>query len=163
MRILVADRQSKVRYALRVLLGQQAGMEVVGEAASVMDLLAQAEAVHPDLVLLHWRLEGPPVADLLPALRKIQPDVKVIVLSARPEVCPATVSAGADGFVSKVDPPDRLLAAIRAVMPSDGQDLATSGSWQPRPAAVLERRDRRVQHPSLGPKTPLLAAGSGGG
>ena len=56
MRILVADNQPKVRYALRVLLEHQPGLEVVGEVADGAALLAQVKATHPDVVLLHWRL-----------------------------------------------------------------------------------------------------------
>jgi DNA-binding NarL/FixJ family response regulator len=115
MRILVADEQSKVRFALRVLLGQQPGLEIVGEATDTEDLLAQARAASPDLVLLHWGLRGLVEADLVAALRQISSDLRVVALSARPEARSAALAAGVDAFVYKVDPPDRLLAAIRSV------------------------------------------------
>ena len=53
MRIRVADEQAKVRFALRVLLGQQTGLETVGETTSAGDLLALTRAARPDVVLLH--------------------------------------------------------------------------------------------------------------
>jgi DNA-binding NarL/FixJ family response regulator len=112
MHILLADGQPKVRFALRVLIEQQTGYEVGGEAANTEDLLAQAELDCPDLVLLAWELPGRPSVDLLLALREICPDLFVIVLSGRPEAHRAALLAGADAFVSKTDPPDRLLAAI---------------------------------------------------
>ena len=56
MRILVADHQSKVRFALCTLLSRRPGLEIVGEADTAEALLAQVEAVRPDLLLLHWRL-----------------------------------------------------------------------------------------------------------
>jgi two-component system nitrate/nitrite response regulator NarP len=115
MRILVADEQSKVRFALRVLLGQQPGLEIVGEATDSEELLAQAKAVSPDLVLVHWGLRGLVPADLLAALRRGSHDLRVVALSARPEARSAALAAGADAFVYKVDPPERLLAAIRSV------------------------------------------------
>ena len=43
MRILLADGQPRVRFAMRVLLERQPGVEVVGEAVDAEDLLAQAE------------------------------------------------------------------------------------------------------------------------
>ena len=58
MRILLADNQSKVRFALRALLEQQPGLTIVGEAAEAGDALLQVEAVRPDLVLLDWDLRG---------------------------------------------------------------------------------------------------------
>jgi DNA-binding NarL/FixJ family response regulator len=124
MRILLADNRSKVRLGLRALLGQQPGLEIVGEAADAEELLAQVEAVCPDLALLGWRLEGTATVDLVPALREACPDLYVIVLSGRPEARRAALAAGADGFVSKADPPERLLAAIRSVKRTEAASLA---------------------------------------
>lgn len=115
MRLLLADNQAKVRFALRALLEQQPGLTVVGEAAEAGDVLPQVKAVHPDLVLLDWNLHGLAEAGLLSALRQVYPNLIVIALSARPEVRQAALEAGADAFVSKTDPPERLLEAIRTV------------------------------------------------
>ena len=112
MRILLADNRSKVRFALRVLLERQPGLAVVGEATNANDLLAQAKATHPDLVLLGWELPGLVGIDLLSTLRKIRPELEVIALSSRPEARRAALTAGANAFVSKTDLPERLLAAI---------------------------------------------------
>jgi hypothetical protein len=86
MHIFVADHQAKVRFALRTLLVRQPGLEVVGEADTVEDLLAGVEATQPDLLLLHWRL-----------------------------------GEGAEAFVCKMDPPDKLLAAIEKVRVKHGE------------------------------------------
>ena len=112
MRILLADGESNVRYGLRVWLEERSEFEVVGEAADAEALLAQIAAACPDLVLLNWGLPGLAGADLLPALRSICEDLHVIVLSGRPEARQAILDAGADAYVSKVESPERLLAAI---------------------------------------------------
>jgi len=112
MRILIADGQSKVRFALRLLLGRRAEDEVVGEVAHAGELLPQIEATHPDLLLLDWELSGLSPDDSMNALREALPNLGVVVLSGRPETCQAALTAGADAFVSKTDPPERLLAAI---------------------------------------------------
>jgi DNA-binding NarL/FixJ family response regulator len=112
MRILLVDSQSKVRFALRVLLERQPGFEVVGEAANVEELRVKAEGPCPDLVLLDWNVAGAVQDGLLPMLRRGCPGMKVIVLSGRPEAREAALAAGADGFVSKGNPPEHLLAAI---------------------------------------------------
>jgi DNA-binding NarL/FixJ family response regulator len=119
MRILVADSQSKVRRALCVLLKQQPDLEIVGEAANAMELLTETEKCRPDLILLHWRLKALMAFDLLPALRSNFPGVRLIVLSARREACQAALDAGADAFVCKMDPPDRLLAAVQAIQQAE--------------------------------------------
>jgi DNA-binding NarL/FixJ family response regulator len=112
MRILLADDQQKVRFALRALLQQQPGLEVVGEATDAPDLLARAERSCPDVVLLDWELPGLADVDLLPALRARCPNLFVVALSGRVDAHRAAVAAGVDAFVSKGDPPERLLAAI---------------------------------------------------
>ena len=112
MRVLVADDQPKVRSALRLLLEQESGMSVVGEAVKAEDLLAQVEATQPDLVLLDWELPGLQGNDRLSILRTLRPQLKVIALSGKPEARRAAQAAGADAFVSKGDPPERLLAAV---------------------------------------------------
>jgi DNA-binding NarL/FixJ family response regulator len=114
MRILLADDEANVRYGLRVLLEERPGFEIVGEAADAGALLAQVEAACPDLLLLNWGLPGRLGADLLPTLRRLCGGLYVIVLSGRPEARQAALDAGADAFVSKVEPPERLLAAIDA-------------------------------------------------
>ena len=115
MRILLADGESNVRYGLRVLLEEQSEVEVAGEAADAPDLLAQVETACPDLVLLSWELPGLTGADLLPALRSVCDELHVIVLSGRPEGRRPALDAGANSFISKVEPPERLLAAIESV------------------------------------------------
>jgi len=112
MRVLLADNQTKVRSALRLLLEQQPGLSVVGETAEADDLLAQVEATQPDLVLLDWELPDLGGAATLARLRTAQPGLLVIALSGRPEARQAALDAGADAFVSKGDPPERLLAAV---------------------------------------------------
>ncbi len=112
MRVLLADDQSKVRSALRLLLEQEPELSVVDEATDADELLAQAGTAYPDIVLLDWELPGTPRHDLLSALRARCPHLKVIALSGRPEARGAALTAGADAFVSKGDPPERLLAAV---------------------------------------------------
>jgi DNA-binding NarL/FixJ family response regulator len=116
MHVLLADDQAEVRSALRFLLEQEPGMHVVGEAAEARDVLAQDAATQPDLVLLDWELPGPPAADLLPALRFRCHRTIVIALSGRPEARQEALDAGVDAFVSKGEPPDRLLAALYAFL-----------------------------------------------
>jgi len=112
IRILLADDQAKVRSALRLVLEQQPGFSILGEAVDATGLLDWVKAVCPDLVLLDWELPGLETDSLLSALRARCPHLKVIALSVRPEARRAALEAGVDAFVSKVDPPERLLAAV---------------------------------------------------
>ncbi len=114
MRILVADNRPRVRFALRVLLEEQPGLRIVGDAAHGQNLLIQVEATHPNLLLLSWELPGWSEEGLC-LLRKVCPKLYVIVLSGRQAARRAALAAGADAFVSKIaPPPEALLAAIEA-------------------------------------------------
>jgi DNA-binding NarL/FixJ family response regulator len=117
MRVLLADDQSKVRAALRLLLQEELGLSVIGEAIEAEDLLAQVEAMQPDLVLLDWELPGLRTDDHLPALRRLCPRLKIIVLSGQPEARRAALAAGTDAFVSKGEPPERLLSVVEDCRP----------------------------------------------
>jgi DNA-binding NarL/FixJ family response regulator len=112
MRILIADTQPRVRFALRVLLERQSGLEVVGEAEDAAGLISQIGSSCPDVLLLGWELPGMAADHLLPQLRVLCPDLLVIALSGRLEACRVALAQGADAFVSKSSPPEQLLAAI---------------------------------------------------
>jgi DNA-binding NarL/FixJ family response regulator len=129
-RIVIADSRPRVRFALRALLGRQPGLDIVGEAQDAEDLLAQIEGNCPDVLLLDWRLEGIETADLIVALRWRCPGLYVIALSGRPEARRRALDAGADVFVSKIDPPDRLLDAIHSVQRVDAALNVLAASLQ---------------------------------
>ena len=114
MRILLADNQSAVRSALRLLLEQEVGMSIVGEAAEAVALLAQAEAAQPDLVLLDWGLPSMLPRDLLLVLRDRCRHTIVVALSGRPEARQDAQDAGVDAFASKGEPAEHLLAILYA-------------------------------------------------
>lgn len=114
-RVLLADKQPHVRSALRILMNLETGFIIVGEAVEAGDMLAQIRVTRPDLVLLDWELPGLPAIGSIPAVRTSFPDLKIIALSSHLEARFEALAAGADDFISKVDPPDRLLAALRAI------------------------------------------------
>jgi DNA-binding NarL/FixJ family response regulator len=120
MRILLADDQKEVRSALRILLEHEAGFSIVDEAAEIRGLIIKAGEVKPDLVLLDWELSNLRVSDIIPLLRVICPELKIVALSGRPESSKAALEAGADAFVSKGDQPEVLLEAIRQLRKKTG-------------------------------------------
>jgi DNA-binding NarL/FixJ family response regulator len=112
-RVLIVDGRPQVRSALHLALEQCAGAVVVGEASAVEEALRLAAALRPDLVLLDWELAGKNGASALIELRRARPGLAVVALSSRPEAQRVALSAGADRFVSKGGPPERLMAAVR--------------------------------------------------
>lgn len=112
MRIILADDQSKVLFALHILLERNPDLAIVGEAANANELMDLISSSDPDLIILDWQLPGLNQIGCLTAIRDSCPNLIVVVLSGRPELSQAALDAGADAFVSKIDPPDRLLGTL---------------------------------------------------
>lgn len=116
MRIVLADDQVSVRSALRLLLEEEPELSVVAEAADATGLLLAVADKAPDVILLDWELPGLPAAQLLRLLRYERPTLKIIALSGRPESTQAARDSDIQGFVSKNDPAQHVLSAVRALM-----------------------------------------------
>jgi DNA-binding NarL/FixJ family response regulator len=101
---------------MRLLLEHAADHRVVGEAADAPTLLAGLVIVLPRLVIVDWALPGLPRHDPLRPLVDGQPELRVVVISVRPGDGDASRQAGADGFVCKLEPPERLLGVVAGLM-----------------------------------------------
>ena len=115
LRIVIADREATTRLALRMLLHEESGLLVVGQAGDSQELLDSVRETHPDLVLLDWDLPGPPLEVLLSDLQSLDGQPAVIVLGARQELRNQILDAGVDAFVYQGNPPSHLLAVIRDI------------------------------------------------
>jgi DNA-binding NarL/FixJ family response regulator len=116
MRVLLADDHTRVRWALRTAIQEEPGIDVVGEVSEGHTLLAQIRALRPDVILLEWELSGWPASGVLTALRALDQPCRVVVLGQHPDARAAALAAGADAFVSKSDPPDKLLGTLRELV-----------------------------------------------
>ena len=78
------------------------------------EVLPPAELHVADTILyqVFQNVPGRSAVELLTQLRHECPGLCVIALSGRSEAGKLALAAGADGFVSKSDPPERLLAAL---------------------------------------------------
>ncbi len=123
MRAVLAEGQATVRDALRILVTQGLGMQVVDEAETLAMLRRQVRAHHPDLAIVDWDLLARS-ASVLAGLRACSPGLRIVVIGRRPEMRPAALAAGADGFVSKMDAP---AAVVRVLQPRPGTTVETTG------------------------------------
>jgi DNA-binding NarL/FixJ family response regulator len=142
IRILVADDHSVVRQGLRMFLGLDPELEVVGEAANGAEALDQARQLKPDVVLMDLLM---PVMDgitAIAAIRRELPDTEVIALTSVLEDASVTgaVRAGAIGYLLKDTESDELRRAIKA---------AAAGQVQlsPQAAARLMREVKAPESP----------------
>jgi two-component system, NarL family, response regulator LiaR len=142
IRILIADDHSVVRQGLRMFLGLDPELEVIGEARDGAEALQRAHELHPDVVLIDLLM---PVMDgiaAIGAIRRELPDVEVIALTSvlDDSSVVGAVRAGAIGYLLKDTEADDLCRAIKA---------AAAGQVQlsPKAAARLMREVRAPDSP----------------
>lgn len=117
-RTLLADDHTLVRAGLRKLLEFMADIEVVGEAADGLELLALAEQLRPDLVLMDIAMPGLNGLEATSRLSKAMPGVRVVILSMHQteEYVRQALRHGAAAYLLKDAAPLELELAIKAVL-----------------------------------------------
>jgi DNA-binding NarL/FixJ family response regulator len=128
IRVLIVDDQALLRAGFRLILRDEADLEVVGEAEDGQRAVDLAAQLAPDVVLMDIRM---PILDGLEATRRLtaatpgpppeMPRPRVIILTTfdLDEYVYEALRAGASGFLLKDAPPDQLTAAIRIVASGD--------------------------------------------
>jgi two-component system response regulator NreC len=117
-RVLLADDHAVLRSGLRLLLTSQNEYDVVGEASSGTETLSLAEQLQPDLILLDLSMPSLGGLDALPALRKLVPSARILILTMHddPQYLRQALKHGASGYVLKKAVDAELLSAMRAVL-----------------------------------------------
>lgn len=115
--ILIAEDQRMMRSALTTLLDLEADLTVIGGVERGDEVVAAAERLRPDVVLLDIELPGRSGLDVIAPLLEAVPgcDVVVVTTFGRPGYLARALAAGARGFLVKDDPVEQLAAAIRRV------------------------------------------------
>jgi DNA-binding NarL/FixJ family response regulator len=147
IRIIIADDHSVVRQGLKMFLGLDPDLEIIGEAADGAEAVKMAHELNPDVVLMDMLM---PVMDGIAAterIRKELPDTEVIALTSVLEdgAVIGAVKAGAIGYLLKDTQADELRAAIKS---------AAAGQVQLSPAAAA-RLMREVRTPEPVAAQPL--------
>jgi two-component system response regulator NreC len=147
--VLLADDHGVVRAGLRLLLQQQEGVHVVGEADDVPSALRLVESHRPDVLVLDLNMPGPSSIEAIPQIRERYPSTRVVVLTMQddPSYARAALQAGADGYVLKESAEADLVLAVQTVAqggtylnPAVGAKLARMDGERPgRPGDLSER------------------------
>jgi two-component system nitrate/nitrite response regulator NarL len=118
IRILVVDDHTLFRRGLIALLGRDARLNVVGDAADASQAQRKAQELQPDLILLDNHLPGVNGVDALPDLLAAVPGVRVLMLTVSEDEhdLAAALRGGAAGYLLKTMEGDDLTAAIQRAM-----------------------------------------------
>lgn len=123
IRVLIADDQPRARQSLRALLATLPQTLDIREAVNGREVIDAMDVFKPDLVILDVRM---PVMDGLEATHIIKerwPETKIIIYSMYPEYSESTRMAGAERFIDKSDPPERLLAEVIRMLSEENSSI----------------------------------------
>jgi DNA-binding NarL/FixJ family response regulator len=121
IRVLIADDQPLIRAGLRTLLRAQDGIEVVGEASTGADAVAESARLAPDVVVMDIRMPGTDgIAATAQVIRQpAAPRVLVLTTYDTDEYVYDALAAGASGFLLKDARPEDLIDGVRVVAAGD--------------------------------------------
>ena len=145
VRVLITDDHGVLREGVISILSDYPEFVVVAEAGDGKQALDLARQVQPDLIILDLMLPTLDGLQVARRLRHIQPDVKIVVLSAltEAEVVDQAMAIGVDGYISKTRCVEDLTDALRLVM--QGQSFVSPGLRRYAPVIKPSGTERNRQ------------------
>jgi DNA-binding NarL/FixJ family response regulator len=153
IRIALLDNHTLVRAGMRLLIENQQGMEVVGEAGDLYGGLKIVNELNPDIILLKSNLDGHPDTEVIPSIMNASKQGRLILITdaSNSQVFQQAVEAGVVGIVSTTQKPEILLKAI---------DKVNAGEvWLERSlvADMFHRISHNQHNPSTSPEIESIA------
>lgn len=155
IKILIADDHTVVRRGVRQILSETEDLHVAAEASTAPEVLACVQRERFDVVVLDISLPGASGIELIPEIRKLRPEARVLVLTmfSEEEYAIRAIRAGAAGFLTKEAAPDKLVDAVRKLA-AGGRFITTelaealasvvAGEATGRPHELLSNREYEI-------------------
>jgi two-component system, NarL family, response regulator LiaR len=153
-RVLIADDHGVVRQGLRMFLGADPELEIVGEARDGAEAVRSALELRPDVVLMDLLMPVMDGISAIAAIRRLAPDIEVVALTSVLEDASVVeaIRAGAIGYLLKDTEARELSRAIKA---------AAAGQVQLSPQAAARlvkevRTPEQIREPLTERETDVL-------
>jgi DNA-binding NarL/FixJ family response regulator len=117
IKVLIVDDHPVVRLGLRTMLESEENISVTGTAGSAGEAFVEVQKTPPDVVLMDLRMPEMEGAEAIKELRRINPDIRVLVLTNYEEVeyIFRALQAGAMGYLLKSTPQEEIVQAVEMV------------------------------------------------
>ncbi len=161
IRVLLAEDHTVVRAGLRLIVGGEDDMTVVGEAKDGLEAIRKTQELKPHVIVMDIAMPGLGGLEAARQIKRDHPETRVLFLTIHDneEYFFQAIQAGGDGYVTKAAPEWEVLAAIRAVHRGDcylnpGVAKMLVGDYLERvrrgekrdPHDLLTDREREVLH-----------------
>ena len=149
-RVLIADQNLFFRRGLRTVLSREQEFTLLEDAVNADDVIAKVQSENPDVLAITFDLLGTEARQLGYVLRKGNPELSILVLTASdsPENLQQSIEAGAKGYMLKDSTPAQFIKAFRQLASTSGNDSAELSSTVPDLRALAEQTPVVVR-PSL--------------
>jgi DNA-binding NarL/FixJ family response regulator len=152
IRVLVADDHALFRQALRAVLGDEEGVELVGEAGDGEEAVRMATDLAPDVILMDIHMPKLQGIDAAREISAALPSTKIVMLTVSDEQDDVfdAIKAGASGYLLKEVDPGEIANAVREI--HAGHSLlspAVASKLVTEFAAMSKRADDRAVRPTL--------------
>jgi len=149
IRVLLADDENLIRVALAQMLDLEEDIEVVAQASTGDEALAQAAHARPDVAVLDLQMPGPDGISVAERLAASLPDCRCVIVTShgRPGYLKRALTVGVRGFLPKTTSAENLASVVRSVHgggrhvdPELAAEAISAGDspLTPREADVLE-------------------------
>jgi DNA-binding NarL/FixJ family response regulator len=146
--VLVGDDHPLMIEAIKLVLTESTEFEIAGVASSGAEVIALAERIEPDLVLLDLELPDADGVEVLRVLKRLDNSPQVVIFSAHEgsELVDEAFRAGASAFINKrIDPWDVPAALRQTVDPTLFQPLRLNpANGHAPPEAKLTKRELEI-------------------
>lgn len=118
IRVFMADDHQVMRECVSKVLDLEENLEIIGEAAGARDAIAALAQEQPDLLITDLSLGDGSGLELIKDVQSRWPAIKVLVMSmhTEPSYAERALRSGALGYVSKEQPTEVMIEAIRSVL-----------------------------------------------
>jgi DNA-binding NarL/FixJ family response regulator len=154
--IMIVDDHPLFREGLKTIISRNKRYQVIAEAGDSQQGLKLAQSLHPDLVLVDISLPDKSGIQLIRELRKVDPNMKMLVVTMHSKVdyIAESFQAGASGYVVKESAAEGLLKGIDTVL-NGGYFLDSAVSPQVvKKLMTLPAKDARIRDANYDSLTP---------
>jgi DNA-binding NarL/FixJ family response regulator len=151
IRVAIIEDDETIRDGYAFLIGNTAGYKIAGTYPSCEDALKKIAHDEPDVLLLDVELPGMSGIEALPKLKKAIPDTHILILTVYEQeiLIFRALGNGAEGYLTKNTPPEKIIAAIHEVMDGGGPMSANIArmvisSFKRNDSSPLTRRETEI-------------------